>query len=162
MGALASEATLPQRSPPDPAVLGGPPITRIESWPCNYSDAKSFRMGEIVFIDAPRIFTLEEARALMPVVRRLTERHREKSRELRTKLLVTREPRDQVELEQAIHEVMRTWAGAIARLGCHARPQWTVDFDCGQGYYCWKHPEPTLAHYHRYDEGYSSRVPVVD
>ena len=36
-----------------------------------------------------------------------------------------------------------------------------VDFDNGDGYYCWKCPEVTILHYHCYDEGFAGRMTIV-
>ena len=37
---------------------------------------------------------------------------------------------------------------------------WLVDFDNGNGYYCWRWPEPELAYFHGYDEGFDGRVRI--
>jgi hypothetical protein len=35
-----------------------------------------------------------------------------------------------------------------------------VDFDNGDGYYCWSYPESAITHYHGYDEGFSGRMSI--
>jgi hypothetical protein len=44
--------------------------------------------------------------------------------------------------------------------GADVKGLWLVDFDNGSGYYCWRWPEPELAHFHGYDEGFSGRVRI--
>ena len=36
-----------------------------------------------------------------------------------------------------------------------------VDWDAGDGYFCWRYPEPALAHFHGYEEGFAGRVPIA-
>ena len=56
---------------------------------------------------------------------------------------------------------MTAWAEAVQDLGAEAKGLWLVDFDAGNGYYCWKHPEPTVSHYHGYDDGFAGRMKIV-
>jgi len=37
---------------------------------------------------------------------------------------------------------------------------WLVDFDNGEGYYCWSYPEPAITHYHGYDDGFAGRISI--
>ena len=46
-------------------------------------------------------------------------------------------------------------------LGIVVKGLWLVDFDNGEGYYCWKYPEPAIRHYHGYDEGFAGRMKIV-
>ena len=63
---------------------------------------------------------------------------------------------------------MDGWAGEVQSLGLEAKGLWLVDFDNGEGYYCWCYPEETVAHYHGYADGfkaacgYSSRQSAVE
>lgn len=93
-----------------------------------------------------RIFTLEEARALLPRVKELTSDAVARFGKL---------PGDQEDERRAIVE---GWVGELESLGCEIKGLWLVDFDSGGGYYCWKYPEPALDHFHGYDEGFSGRL----
>lgn len=93
-----------------------------------------------------RIFTYEEAIALLPQVQRITNDAVE-----RVEQIVSEDP---AVYQAAIEE----WAEAILALGVEVKGLWLVDFDSGAGYYCWRHPEPALDHYHGYDEGFPGRV----
>ncbi len=57
--------------------------------------------------------------------------------------------------------IVDDWTERIHKLGLNAKGLWLVDFDNGEGYYCWQHPEPSLAHYHGYEEGFAGRMKIV-
>ena len=95
---------------------------------------------------ARRIFTLEEARALLPRVRELTSE------------AVARFGRLPGDLEDERRAIVEGWVSELESLGCEIKGLWLVDFDSGGGYYCWKYPEPALDHFHGYDEGFSARL----
>jgi regulator of sirC expression with transglutaminase-like and TPR domain len=95
---------------------------------------------------ARRIFTLEEARALLPRVRELTSE------------AVTRFGSLPGALEDERRAIVEGWVSELESLGCEIKGLWLVDFDSGGGYYCWKYPEPALDHFHGYEEGFSGRL----
>lgn len=95
-----------------------------------------------------RIFTLDEARALLPKVKEVTAD------------AVERYGRLPDEMEDARLEVVKGWARALQELGLEIKGMWLVDFDSGAGYYCWKYPEPALNHFHSYEEGFAGRLPL--
>lgn len=104
--------------------------------------------GEAAEGPAPskRIFTLEEARALLPRVRELTSE------------AVSRFGRLPGDLEDERRSIVEEWAHALHALGLEIKGLWLVDFDSGAGYYCWKYPEPALDHFHDYEEGFAGRL----
>lgn len=93
-----------------------------------------------------RIFSYEQAIALLPEVARLTSAAVERIDELETE-----EPAD-------YERVVTEWAESILGLGLEVKGLWLVDFDSGSGYYCWQHPEPALEYFHGYEEGFGGRV----
>jgi regulator of sirC expression with transglutaminase-like and TPR domain len=95
---------------------------------------------------ARRIFTLGEARELLPRVRELTAD------------AVERFGRVPAELEDERRELVEEWARELEALGLEIKGLWLVDFDSGAGYYCWKYPEPALDHFHGYEEGFAGRL----
>ncbi len=48
----------------------------------------------------------------------------------------------------------------VQSLGLEAKGLWLVDFDNGEGYYCWCYPEETVAHYHGYEDGFRGRTRI--
>ena len=63
-------------------------------------------------------------------------------------------------LSDALRQVVNGWADDVQSLGLEAKGLWLVDFDNGEGYYCWSYPEETVAHYHGYDDGFAGRTRI--
>jgi len=98
-----------------------------------------------------RIFTLGEARSLLTRVKELTSE---------AAFRYARLGEGAGEIEEERQEIVRSWAKEILALGCEIKGLWLVDFDSGAGYYCWKYPEPSLDHFHSYEEGFAGRLPL--
>jgi hypothetical protein len=95
-----------------------------------------------------RVFTYEEAAALLPEVQRITAEAVGEVEEM---------PEDAA---AEVQEVVVRWAEAILKLGIEVKGLWLVDFDNGSGYYCWHWPEASLQFFHGYEEGFGGRVPM--
>ena len=67
---------------------------------------------------------------------------------------------EHVTLSAALSEVLSGWAEQMRLLGLEAKGLWLVDFDNGEGYYCWSYPEPGITHYHGYEDGFSGRMTI--
>ena len=108
-----------------------------------------------------RIFSLAQARELLPQVKLLTAdavvRAEAVSAELQQ--LSEADPAH-AHLTAALREIVGNWAEAVRALGLEAKGLWLVDFDNGEGYYCWKYPEPVISHYHGYEDGFAGRMPI--
>jgi hypothetical protein len=104
-----------------------------------------------------RIFSYEDAVALLPEVQRLT---RTAVTEVETLLKRDSANTDPVPAELAEHyqRIVGDWAAAIMSLGIEVKGLWLIDFDNGGGYYCWRYPETSLQYFHGYDEGFRGRV----
>jgi regulator of sirC expression with transglutaminase-like and TPR domain len=98
-----------------------------------------------------RIFTLEEARALLPRVR-------ERTSEAVRRYASLGEGNEAAEEER--QTILSEWAKEMTDLGVEIKGLWLVDFDSGAGYYCWKFPEPSLDFFHGYEEGFAGRLPL--
>jgi hypothetical protein len=115
-----------------------------------------------------RIFSLTDARNLLPRVKALTANAVQDAEELAAELEALgadseNQPPDEERerLNAELNQVVARWAGRIQELGLEAKGLWLVDFDNGHGYYCWKHPEEALLHFHGYDEGFAGRMKIV-
>jgi hypothetical protein len=64
------------------------------------------------------------------------------------------------EIQEAIDTIVRDWAAEITALGCEVKGLWLVDWDSGDGYFCWRYPEDTISHFHSYEDGFAGRVPI--
>jgi len=110
-----------------------------------------------------RVFTLDEAQELMPKVKSLTRPAFELASSLADELQLVEERENTqraTELRDRLQSLAESWASAIRELGPDVKGLWLVDFDAGDGYWCWAYPEEGLAHWHSYEGGFGSRVPL--
>lgn len=118
-------------------------------------------MGDLVGIhQKKRVFTLEEAKQLLPVIRRVTRVAHEDIGKKSVQLSLLSDQAKKKALEVEIQASFEEWMGKVKKLGCEAKGSWLVDFDNGEGYYCWHYPESDLAHFHGYEEGFQGRVKI--
>jgi hypothetical protein len=103
-----------------------------------------------------RIFSYEEAVALIPQVRQITT---DAVAELES--LPSPEGDEETESPERSADYQRivsSWADSILSLGIEVKGLWLIDFDNGSGYYCWKYPEASLQYFHGYEEGIGGRM----
>ena len=105
-----------------------------------------------------KTFSYDEAAALLPEVRALTEEAHRHVEDLRRAAGSERE--DAERFEARATAVVNDWAGRIRALGVDVKGIWLADFDNGSGYYCWQWPETSLQFYHSYDEGFAGRMRI--
>src|SRR5699024_5042371 len=100
-----------------------------------------------------RIFSYDEALSTFPLIRDLTA-----AAVRQVEALVNRlGSRDEMntrreELEEACERIVRAWGEEVGAVGCEVKGLWLVDWDSGDGYYCWKFPEESIAYFHTYEE----------
>lgn len=108
-----------------------------------------------------KIFTYQEALDSFPAVQDATAQAVRRIEALVNTLGSREEMEDRkAELEEACQAIVDDWVDTITGFGCEVKGMWLVDWDSGDGYYCWKFPEATLCHYHGYDEGFAGRVQI--
>jgi hypothetical protein len=95
-----------------------------------------------------KIWSYEDASALLPEVQRLTEVAVDAAGSLA----------DDIATAEDYRRIVQDWANEVASLGIEVKGLWLVDFDNGSGYYCWQWPEESLQYFHGYDEGFGGRV----
>jgi hypothetical protein len=112
--------------------------------------------------EEPRTFSYEEALALLPPVREITAAAVGQIEALYNRVQSREEAeRRSAELELAVDEIVQAWARKVGGLGCQVKGLWLVDWDSGDGYYCWRYPEETIGYFHSYEEGFAGRVPIA-
>jgi regulator of sirC expression with transglutaminase-like and TPR domain len=97
-----------------------------------------------------KIFTLAQAREMLPRVRQITSEAVARYDSLG----------EDPETEEERQELVREWVRQLSTLGVEIKGLWLVDFDSGAGYYCWKYPELSLDFFHGYEEGFAGRLPL--
>jgi hypothetical protein len=118
---------------------------------------------QIGSVGDPRIFALDEARELFPLVRRITADAYEELQPVKQRLrnMMSTDPRI-VQVEKSYEEIVKRWVSKMERLGLVVQGLWLVDFDTGDGYLCWKYPELKINHFHDYTAGFSDRRNLED
>lgn len=108
-----------------------------------------------------RVFTYAEALESFPRVREETDRAVRRMEALVNALGSRAEMEGRKdELNRECQRIVDEWTEVVTELGCEVKGLWLVDWDCGDGYYCWRYPEDSLAHFHGYEEGFGGRVPI--
>ena len=110
-----------------------------------------------------RIFTLEEARALMPQVRSVTGPVFTLAASLAEELSLAEDAKDEARAEalrERLQTLVQSWQQSMQDLEAEVKGLWLVDFVSGDGYWCWAYPELELEHWHSYEGGFRSRVPA--
>ena len=107
------------------------------------------------------IFTLEEARMLLPQVKDITQHYHDLVEAQRDALVDPNDTAEVARVEQHMNELLQEWASALNGLGVDVKGLWLADFDSGDGYYyCWKLGEADIEHFHRYETGFAGRRPI--
>ena len=118
-------------------------------------------MGATVIpINQRRVFSLEEAAAIFPIIRKITKQAHDKVKILNMQMSLISQKSRRVEIDRKIQTVLEAWQEKVSKLGCDAKGMWLVDFDNGDGFYCWHYPEATISHSHGYSEGFKGRSKI--
>ena len=135
-------------------------------------------MPRVYLPDRARLFTLEEASALLPELRELLSELRRAVGEHDTVAPAARAararirgnghavPEEPLARQQATHEEIRRLIGRVQELGIELKDPRSglVDFpslrDGRTVYLCWKLDEPAIAYWHPVDTGFADRRPL--
>lgn len=114
---------------------------------------------DIVTINPKRIFTIEEANSILPLIYRITDNAQLTVKKMMNQLesFKSSGSLQAADIEKKIEFEILKWQKKIEKIGARPKGLWLADFDFGKGYYCWKYPEIKLNHWHHYDEGFSGR-----
>ncbi len=108
-----------------------------------------------------KIWTLPEVRKVIPEIIRLSEEAYGRTRELITQLEGSILPENEQErVEEELQQLMDQWVSTVIDMGAEVKGLWLVDFDFGEGYYCWKLGEKDILFQHTYESGFSGRHPI--
>lgn len=141
------------------------PITTLQPLQIVYFQLWSYQLIEIMGLQDKRIFTLASAQDLLQrLIYRLTE---ESSREVKywvscLDALPDKKSARSLEIQTSINDIIGRWQNKIERLGARPKGLWLVDFDKGDGYYCWKFPETEICYFHGYQDGFTGRKIILE
>ena len=108
------------------------------------------------------IFTLDEARSLLPQVKELTQHYHDLVEDARESLNDPQDASEVAQVEKRMNALLQEWVHSIQDLGVDVKGMWLADFDSGDGYYyCWKLGEDDIEHFHRYETGFAGRRPIA-
>ncbi len=108
------------------------------------------------------MFTLEEARALLPQVQDLTQYYYDRVESVRGSVTDPDDTAEVAQAEERMNGLLQEWVSSINALGVDVKGLWLADFDSGDGYYyCWKLGEADIEHFHRYETGFAGRRPIA-
>jgi hypothetical protein len=112
---------------------------------------------------SPKLFNLDEARELLDLVKRITDRHQQELIPIRYRLdrMLSNDPR-RAEIETEFERVVERWKVKMEQLGVYATSLWVVEFDVGDGYLSWRYPELSISHFRSYDSSLSERQKLTD
>nr|WP_226825933.1 DUF2203 family protein [Acidithiobacillus thiooxidans] len=104
-----------------------------------------------------------EARQIFPLVRNITAQAVDELSPVLESMRANMENHLLLQ-QQEIHyeEIVQRWINKMERLGVVVSGLWLVDFDTGDGYLCWRHPEPVLDYYHGHEQGFGQRRPLQE
>jgi hypothetical protein len=109
-----------------------------------------------------RLFSLGDAQQLLPAIKEITAQAVQKSDEIADRLQALAESDPEYSrLNAELNDVVMRWAAEVRALDLEVKGLWLVDFDNGEGYYCWRYPEETVGHYHTYSEGFAGRIKIT-
>jgi hypothetical protein len=107
-----------------------------------------------------RIFSYDDALNTFPLVRDLTAAAVRQIEALAGRLGGDELDRRRDEIAAAQEKIVHAWTREVTAIGCEVKGIWLVDWDSGDGYYCWRFPEQSISFFHTYDEGFAGRIPI--
>ncbi|MCS7206182.1 MAG: DUF2203 domain-containing protein [Leptospiraceae bacterium] len=109
-----------------------------------------------------KIWTLEEAREVFPIIYKITDEYYRKVESLQRKMENILPEFEQEQIEEEIQNLIRIWIMKMIDMKVEVKGLWLIDFDHGKGYYCWKYNEPDILYEHDYESGFRGRRPIKD
>lgn len=119
-------------------------------------------MSNVFLFNRKRVFTIEEAEQLLPIIFRLTDEAAKEVRYQMNRLKAISNPDSEIAqlIETEINQIVQVWQTKIEKLGARPKGMWLADFDNGEGFFCWKFPETKINHWHGYQDGFSARIMI--
>lgn len=106
-----------------------------------------------------KLFDLNEAKALLPLIRSVTDAHRERLAPVQDRLskMLSNDPR-RGKIEQEFEHIVSRWKEKVEQLGASVQGLWVVEFDVGEGYLSWRYPEMGLNFFRPEGSKFADRI----
>ncbi len=118
-------------------------------------------MAELFEIYRKRTFTKNEAARVAAVAEQVTDRVVGEVEELQAEIAFL--PESAKSLRKNIQERLESlhceWVQKMRALGGSPKAMWTVDFDCGDGFFCWHHGDAIPGSFKSYEHEMDQRRP---
>jgi hypothetical protein len=117
---------------------------------------------KIISSEQKRVFSLPEARSILPLIYHITDGAHARVKKLINRLEAVKGQNSLLggQLESEIEREVTKWQSKLTRLGVKPKGMWLADFDSGSCYYCWKFPETEIRFVHAYQDGFSGRAEI--
>lgn len=124
---------------------------------------EGLKLANIFQINQKRLFTLEQANDLLPLIYRITEESSKEVKYLMSCIDALPEKNSETshDLQNRINSIIERWQNKLERLGMRPKGLWLADFDYGDGYFCWKFPETKIQFQHGYQDGFTGRTLIT-
>ena len=107
------------------------------------------------------IFSLDDARALLPPVRQLTAEAVIRAEALAEELRrVPEQDPSHAQLSAALQDIVNGWADEVRHSGSRSRGSGSSISTTARDITAGKHSEDTVGHYHGYGEGFAGRMSI--
>ena len=116
----------------------------------------------IINLNSKNVFSLTETNHLLNIINKITAKYQERLNMVLTHIEQEGSSNNKARLQMKAQTIIDEWNSKIKKLGAKPSGVWNADFDFGEGYYCWKYPETSISHWHKYSEGFSKRKPVTN
>lgn len=110
-----------------------------------------------------KLFNLDEARQLLPLIQSITQKHQLDLAPSQTRLhkMLSNDPR-RSKFEADYERVVSRWREKIELLGANVSALWLVEFDVGEGCLSWRHPELSINYFRVNGTPLSARIKLQD
>ena len=110
-----------------------------------------------------KVFQLDEARDLLPLVKKITGISNEQLSPVQDRLnrMLSNDPR-RIKYEHDYQMIVSRWKKKIERLGVQTTGLWVVEFDLGNGCLAWRYPELSLAYFREHGKTFAERIKLAD
>jgi hypothetical protein len=118
-------------------------------------------MSNMFEFNRKKVFSVSEAGDLLPLIYKITEASSKEVKSLIERLECAKSQKKDGLLKQIDSEInlaIDRWQRKVEKLGALPKGLWIVDFDSGNGYFCWKFPERQLRFWHGYQDSQKTLI----